>query len=149
LALSQEDAWSLTPREIAALADVRNKKLDIEAYRWAAHQAAFYNVHFCGKDQAAWIPDDFIGGGNHAKRTVELQMQKREIAMENQRLARVKREQILAGGGSTKIVDGVVHVTGIPDMFRQLAEQHEEQKAAKQAIVKGRTKGSPFGGNNG
>ena len=149
LNLSPDRFWSLAWADIHSLVDVHRKRRHGEANRWAISHASFYNVHFRDKNAAPWLPEDFLGTGDHAKRTLEMQREKHEIAMENQRLAQIKRGTVLAGGGSTRVVDGVVHVQGVPDMFRLLAEQHEAKLAAQKATIEERTGGSPFGGKHG
>jgi hypothetical protein len=130
----------LTPRELTALRAVHDRHHDATARRWAIERAAFANVHFRKVDggqyqDAPFILDDFLGTGDHHGRSLELQQSRREIAHENIRLAKLKRNSKLEGGGSSRIEKGKVIVTGMPDVFRQLQEKHDAEQAAKVTAI--------------
>lgn len=57
LGLTTEQNWDLTPREFQALVAVHERAL----YRWAVQQSMFANAHFRGKDDEAFVAEQFMG----------------------------------------------------------------------------------------
>lgn len=138
LGLTPERFWSLTIPEYNALKEVHDNRVSGELRRWAIERAQFANVHFRRVERgqyqdAPFVPEDFLGSGDHAKRTAEMMQSRRAVAMETARLAKMRHGQKF---NPAKIVempqirDGKVVYSGegVPDIFRKLAEQHEAKK---------------------
>ncbi len=51
----------------------------------------FCNAHFRGKDDIAWIPEDFLGTGNREKRKMDALQSKIATAKANSALAAIKK----------------------------------------------------------
>ena len=104
---------------------------------WALERADWANVHIRARDEkgrykdAPFIAEDFLGTGNHEQRSAEMAESRSQVALENALLAQVKKDSIMKGGGSTRVEKGKVIVMGVPDIFRQLAEKHEAEQAAR------------------
>jgi len=60
--------------------------------RWAITQAILCNAHFRGKDDPAWLPEDFLGTGNREARKAEAVMSKIEAARANTELGKISRD---------------------------------------------------------
>ncbi len=77
----------------------------------------FCNAHFRGKDDIAWIPEDFLGTGNREKRKMEALQSKIATARANSELAKIQR--------------GMDDVDGIPDWAK--GEYHGAAKGIEAA----------------
>jgi hypothetical protein len=111
----------------------------LAARRWAVERAEFANVNFREIDRthnryqdAPFIAEDFLGTANPDRktRTADMLAKRRAADMENVRLADKKRLS-LVGGGSTRVENGIVIVSGVPDVFRELKEKHEAELAKR------------------
>ncbi len=65
--------------------------------RWALDRAMFANAHFRGKDDAAFMIDDFLGTGDRAKRQMELERSQMIAATANANLMAMKRGEVPDG----------------------------------------------------
>lgn len=79
--------WSISAREYVALRDVHTTIIQ----RWALEQAMFANAHFRGKDDAAYEPIDFMGGGDRESRTRKAQRDAFEVAKMNFELNKITK----------------------------------------------------------
>ncbi len=65
--------------------------------RWAIEQAMYANVHFRERDSQGnitgvpYVPEDFLGSGNRAQRTLQSAREKAEVIQANARLAQMVR----------------------------------------------------------
>jgi hypothetical protein len=137
LGLSPERFWCFAWNDYTALKAIHEQRASREMRMWAWQRADWANVHFRQRDEkgrckdAPFIAEDFLGTGNHKQRSAEMVESRRQVALENARLAQIKRDSIIKGGGSTRVENGKVIVMGVPDIFRKLAEKHEAEKAAR------------------
>ncbi len=65
----------MTPREFFALKRV-----------WGESKASFFNAHFRGPDEPAFIAEDFIDPIGRLERKAQLMRDKAEVARENARI---------------------------------------------------------------
>lgn len=133
--LTPERFWALDAPSYTALVKIHQGKRHSEMRMWAQERADFANVHFRHADKgqyqdAPFIADDYLGTGNRKQRTADLMQSRRDAALETQRLAKLGKKKP-EGGGNVRVVDGKVVMDGVPDIFRQLAEQHEAEIAAR------------------
>lgn len=89
LSLSEEDLWSLTPREYAELRKQWKRHHDRAEWQVASLQATLYNANFRGEGDAAYLPEDFMGTGDRAKRQAERQREKMEVMRLKSQLGRI------------------------------------------------------------
>ncbi len=93
LGLSTDDWWDATGRELQALREVYDGSL----MRWAIEQAMYANVHFRERDSQGditgvpFVPEDFLGSGSRAQRTLQSAKEKAEVIQANARLAQMVR----------------------------------------------------------
>jgi hypothetical protein len=82
----------MTPRELQALRDV----YDADIKRWALERAMYANVNFLARDntgratEAAFIPEDFMGRSDRAKRTKQAAADRAAVMMANTALQRMR-----------------------------------------------------------
>ncbi len=73
-------------------------------WRWAFERSMFANAHFRGKDEAAFLPDDFLGTGNRDQRSIDIFQDQQKTMQANIALS--------------KIVKGAPPTEDIPDWAR-------------------------------
>ena len=93
LGLTEGRLWTMTPREFIALKRV-----------WGMREALFYNAHFRGADEPAYIAEDFIDPIGRLERKAAMLRDKADLARANARLA------IMQPGDDT----------GVPQAFKDM-----------------------------
>lgn len=86
LGLSSSELWRSTPREIHAL----RKVYDSALYRWAIERAMYANVHFRKPEEAAFIPEDFLGRSDRTVRSAQQFKEKLAVQRANQALQAIR-----------------------------------------------------------
>lgn len=93
LALAEDYLWSLTPREYEALRKEWTSHREHSDRHFATMQAMYYNMHFRGPQDAAWLPEDFLGTGDRTARQAQAQVDKMAVVAANRKLATMKPNQ--------------------------------------------------------
>lgn len=86
LGLSREDAWGLTPREIAALRQVRDDRMHMDLRRWAVGIADMRNL--VGRQDPPWTVEEVLGQSDRAARVAEHIADKQKAEFELMRMQR-------------------------------------------------------------
>lgn len=76
----------MTHREFDALSGVHRGHIR----RWAIARAQVSNAWLRGKDDAPYLPDDFMGTGNRSQRQKEIRQSRYAAQMANAELAKIR-----------------------------------------------------------